>query len=121
MALTIFHSVAYYQNSNIGLVWSNAHVDLGLFGWRVPVAWFNSIDPLVSILSVPALIALWKWQERRSGEPREIAKIATGAAIATAANLLLVIGSAVFVRVPVLFPTLYDVLLGVAFLYYWPT
>jgi POT family proton-dependent oligopeptide transporter len=121
MALTIFQSIAYYQNSNIALVWINAHVDLGLFGWRVPVAWFNSIDPLVSILSVPVLIALWKWQERRGGEPREIAKIATGAAIASIANLLLVIGSVTFVRVPVLFPMLYDVLLGVAFLYYWPT
>jgi POT family proton-dependent oligopeptide transporter len=121
MALTIFQSIAYYQNSNIALVWINAHVDLALFGWTVPVAWFNSIDPLVSILSVPVLIALWKWQERRGGEPQEIAKIATGAAMASAANLLLVMSSLMFVRVPVLFPILYDVLLGVAFLYYWPT
>lgn len=121
MVLTIFQSIAYYQNSNIGLVWISQHVDLALFGWRVPVAWFNSIDPLVSILSVPVLIALWKWQERHGGEPGEITKISAGAAIATAANLLLVAGSLVFVRVPVLFPVLYDVLLGVAFLYYWPT
>ncbi|MGH6878911.1 MAG: MFS transporter, partial [Rhizomicrobium sp.] len=121
MALTIFQSIAYYQNSNIALVWIDTHVDLGFFGWRVPVAWFNSIDPLVSILSVPLLIALWKWQAARGGEPREIAKIATGAAIASAANLLLVLGSALFVRVPVLFPIGYDVLLGIAFLYYWPT
>jgi POT family proton-dependent oligopeptide transporter len=120
MALTIFQSIAYYQNSNIGLVWINTHVDLALFGWRVPVAWFNSIDPLVSILSVPALIALWTWQGRRGGEPGEISKIATGAAIASVANLLLVTGSLAFTRVPVLFPILYDVLLGVGFLYYWP-
>lgn len=120
MALTIFQSIAYYQNSNIGLVWINAHVDLALFGWRVPVAWFNSIDPLVSIASVAPLIALWAWQGRRGGEPGEIGKIATGAVIASAANLLLVIGSLAFARVPVLFPILYDVLLGVAFLYYWP-
>jgi len=121
MALTIFQSIAYYQNSNIALVWINAHVDLGFFGWRVPVAWFNSIDPLVSIVSVAPLIALWKWQGSRGGEPGEIVKIAWGAAIASAANLLLVIGCLGFTRVPVLFPILYDVLLGVAFLYYWPT
>jgi POT family proton-dependent oligopeptide transporter len=120
MALTIFQSIAYYQNSNIGLVWINTHVDLALFGWRVPVAWFNSIDPLVSILSVPVLIALWQWQDRRGGEPGEIGKIAIGAAIASLANLLLVTGSLAFARVPVLFPILYDVLLGVGFLYYWP-
>ena len=121
MALTIFHSIAYYQNSNMGLVWINAHVDLGLLGWRVPVAWFNSIDSFISIVSVAPLIALWKWQDARGGEPGEIAKIATGAAIAAMANLLLVLGCLTFVRVPVLFPILYDVLLGVAFLYYWPT
>jgi len=120
MALTIFQSIAYYQNSNIGLVWINTHVDLALFGWRVPVAWFNSIDPLVSIVSVPVLIALWQWQDRRGGQPGEIAKIATGAAIASAANLMLVTGSFAFARVPVVFPILYDVLLGVGFLYYWP-
>ena len=120
MALTIFQSIAYYQNSNIGLVWINTHVDLALFGWRVPVAWFNSIDPLVSILSVPVLIALWQWQDRRGAEPGEIAKIGIGAAIASLANLLLVTGSLAFARVPVLFPILYDVLLGVGFLYYWP-
>ena len=121
MVLTIFQSIAYYQNSNIGLVWINQHVDLALFGWRVPVAWFNSIDPLTSILVVPALIALWKWQARHGGEPGEIAKIAAGAAIASAANLMLVLGSAFFARVPVIFPVCYDVLLGIAFLYYWPT
>lgn len=121
MALTTFQSIAYYQNSNMGLVWINAHVDLALFSWRVPVAWFNSIDPLVSILTVPALIALWKWQDARGGEPGEILKISTGAAIASFANLLLVAGSVLFVRVPVLFPICYDVLLGIAFLYYWPT
>lgn len=121
MGLTIFHSIAYYQNSNIALVWINDHVDLGLFGWRVPVAWFNSIDPLISILSVPLLIAMWKWQAQRGGEPREIGKIATGAAMASVANLVLVIGCTMFTRVPVLFPIVYDVLLGVAFLYYWPT
>ena len=121
MALTVFQSVAYYQNSNIGLVWINSHVDLGFFGLRIPVPWFNSIDSFISIISVPVLIALWKWQARRGSEPGEVAKIATGAVIACVANLVLFIGSLAFVRVPVLFPVAYDVLLGVAFLYYWPT
>ena len=120
MALTIFQSVAYFQNSNIGLVWIASHVDLAFFGWRIPVAWFNSIDAFVSIVSVPVLIALWKRQAARRGAPGELAKIATGAAIACLANLLLVAGCVLFVRVPVLFPILYDALLGVAVLCYWP-
>jgi POT family proton-dependent oligopeptide transporter len=121
MALTIFQSVAYYQNANIGLVWISLHVDLDVLGRRIPVAWFNAIDSFVSIVSVPLLIALWKRQVARRGEPGEIAKIATGAAIACLANLLLVIACVTFDRVPAVFPILYEALLGVAFLHYWPT
>jgi POT family proton-dependent oligopeptide transporter len=121
MGITIFQSIAYYQNSSIGLVWIAGHVDLGLLGFKVPVAWFNSIDSFVSIVSVPALIWLWRWQARRGGEPAELAKIATGAFLAAAANLLLVLGCALSDRVPAIYPVAYDILLGVAFLYYWPT
>src|SRR5471032_590057 len=121
MALTIFQSIAYYQNSNIALVWTESGVDLDLLGFHVPVAWFNSIDPLVSIIAVPFMLALWRRQARGSGEPGEVAKIGTGAWIACVANLLLVAGCAATDRVPVLVPIAYDVLLGVAFLYYWPT
>ncbi|MBI3675141.1 MAG: peptide MFS transporter [Proteobacteria bacterium] len=121
MLLSIFQSIAYYQNSNIGLVWINAHVDLGLFGWRMPVSWFNSIDAFVSIVSVPGLIALWGWQARRGAEPGEVGKIAIGAFLAAIANGLLVLACVMGGRTSVLFPVVYDVLLGVAFLYYWPT
>src|SRR5262249_45715814 len=47
--LSIFQSIAYYQNSNIALVWIDENVDLNLLGFRVPTPWFNSIDPLASI------------------------------------------------------------------------
>jgi POT family proton-dependent oligopeptide transporter len=121
MALTIFQSIAYYQNSNIALVWINSHVDLNLIGFRIPVAWFNSIDAFVSIVAVPMLFWLWRWQAARGGEPGEIAKIATGAWIAAGANALLVIGCLLGARVSVVFPIGYDILLGIGFLYYWPT
>jgi POT family proton-dependent oligopeptide transporter len=119
--ITVFQSIAYYQNSNIALVWIDARVDLNFLGFRVPTAWFNSIDPLVSILTVPALFALWGWQSKRGGEPGDIGKIAWGAWIAALANAVLVAGCLIWPRVPVIAPILYDVLLGIAFLYYWPT
>jgi len=121
IAITMFQSIAYYQNSNIALVWIDRSVDLDLLGFHIPVAWFNSIDSFVSIIAVPFLFAQWRRQAARGGEPREIAKIATGAWIASVANLLLVAGCAATDRVPALVPVIYDVLLGVAFLYYWPT
>jgi POT family proton-dependent oligopeptide transporter len=121
MALTVFHSIAYYQNGNIGLVWLSAHADWSLFGVALPPSWFTAFDAFVSIVSVPPLIALWRWQARHGGEPDELAKIATGAALASAANLVLAFAAASFVRAPGILPLLYEVLLGVAFLYQWPT
>jgi len=119
--ITIFQSVAYYQNTNINLVWIDQKVDLDVLGFHVPVAWFNSIDSLVSIIAVPFLLALWRRQEARGVEPGDIAKIGIGAWIAAAANLLLVASCLRADRSPILAPVLYDILLGVAFLYYWPT
>jgi POT family proton-dependent oligopeptide transporter len=121
MAITMFQSIAYYQNSNMALIWIDRSVDLGVLGFHVPVAWFNSIDSLVSIIAVPFLFALWRYQAIHGSEPGEIAKIGTGACIACIANLLLVAGCAVTSHVPVIVPVIYDVLLGIAFLYYWPT
>ena len=121
MALTICQSIAYYQNTNINLIWINQHVNLDMLGFHVPVAWFNSIDSAVSIAFVPILFALWRRQASGRGEPGEIAKIATGAWIAAAANLLLVLSCLAGPRSPAIVPIAYDVLLGIAFLYYWPT
>jgi proton-dependent oligopeptide transporter, POT family len=121
MALTNFYSIAFFQSSNIGLVWINQHVNLDLLGFHVPVPWFNSINPFISIVFVPILIVLWKWQDARGGEPGEIIKISTGAWVACAANLLLFVGGTVSDRVSVIYSIMYDVILGVAFLYYWPT
>jgi proton-dependent oligopeptide transporter, POT family len=121
MAITMFQTIAYLQNGNVALIWIDRSVDLDLLGFHVPVAWFNSIDPLVSIIAVPLLFALWRRQAARGGEPGEIVKIGTGAWIACAANLLLVAGCVATDRVPIFVPVVYDVLLGIAFLYYWPT
>jgi POT family proton-dependent oligopeptide transporter len=120
-AITIFQSIAYYQNTNINLIWIDQYVDMDVLGFHVPVAWFNSVDSLVSILAVPALLMLWRRQAAHGGEPGDLAKIGIGAMIAALANLLLVVGCLNSQRVSILYPTVYDILLGVAFLYYWPT
>jgi len=121
MALTMFHSVAYYQNTDAAMVWIDRSVNLNLLGFHIPAAWFNSIDPFVSMMAVPVLLAFWRWQAKRKREPDEVIKIGLGAWIACAANLILVLGCATMNPVPAIVPFLYDVLLGVGFLYYWPT
>jgi POT family proton-dependent oligopeptide transporter len=47
--------------------------------------------------------------------------IAMGAGITVASNLVLVAGCLTGAHVSVFFPVLYNVLLGIGFLYYWPT
>ncbi len=121
MALTMFQSVAYYQNTNVALLWIDKHVGLNFLGFHIPVAWFNSIDPLASIVFVPPLLALWHRQPGMASEGSELQKIAVGAFITALANLLLVVACLVSNRTPGIIPFIYDVLLGIGFLYYWPT
>jgi len=121
MGLTIFQTIAYYQNSNMALIWIDGFVDRDLFGFKIPVPWFNAVDPVASIVFVPILFAFWKWQQTRGMNGGEIARIATGAFIAGCANLLLAFASLSNGRVSPLFPALYNTLMAIAFLHYWPT
>jgi POT family proton-dependent oligopeptide transporter len=119
--ITVFQSISYYQNTSLGLVWISQHVDLNVFGFDVPVPWFASLDPLASIIGVPLLFALWRWQANNGGEPGDLGKIAVGAWMAMAANLVLVAATLVGSPTTILAPLAYNILLGIAFLYYWPT
>jgi POT family proton-dependent oligopeptide transporter len=123
MAIVVPAYIAYYQLANVLPVWLQEHANLNAGTFQIPIPWFYSIDPLISILSVPVLFALWNWQARNAGgEPSALSKIATGAFLTAAANLVLVaaiLGSSG----PVLWlwPVLYCAIEGVAFMYFWPT
>jgi POT family proton-dependent oligopeptide transporter len=121
-AITVFQSVAYYQIYNVGLVWIDAHVDLATPIGHIPVPWFNSIDAFVSIIAVPPLIYLWTLQQKRGGEPSDVAKIGIGAAIASASAGFIVVGIllAGSGKVGAIYPVLACAGMGVGFLYYWP-
>jgi POT family proton-dependent oligopeptide transporter len=124
MLIAIFQSIAYYQLANVLPVWLQQHADLNAGGFRIPIPWYSSIDPLASMVSVPFLFSLWRKQAERSGsEPSDLGKIAAGAWVCMAANLVLVAAIAAAGSAPVLWiwPALYCVLQGVGFIYYWPT
>jgi proton-dependent oligopeptide transporter, POT family len=123
MLISIFQSVAYLQIGNVLMVWIQQHVALEVGPFKVPVPWFESIDALASIAGVPLLFWLWRWQRSRGAEPGDLAKFAVGAGITAASNLVLVIGTlcAGGGRLNPLWPVVYCVGVGIAFLYYWPT
>ncbi|MEQ7873543.1 peptide MFS transporter [Sphingomonas sp. ASV193] len=115
-------AMAYYQLSNVGVVWVEQAGDLATPLGDVPAAWFNSIDSFASILVAPVLIALWARQARAGREPDSLMKVTIGALINTAAPLVLVAGIAAAgggkVGVGWLVGAWF--LGGLAFMYYWP-
>lgn len=122
MAITVLAYIAYYQLANVLPVWIQAHVDLNAGGFRIPIEWFYSIDPLVSILSVPFLFALWDRQARAGREPSALTKIAIGSFICGSAYLVLLAGIAVSAhQVLWVWPVLFCAVQGVGFMYFWPT
>jgi POT family proton-dependent oligopeptide transporter len=122
MAITVLAYIAYYQLANVLPVWIQAHVDLNAGGFRIPIEWFYSIDPLVSILSVPFLFALWNRQARAGREPIALTKIAIGSFICGSAYFILLAGIAVSPgRVLWAWPVMFCAVQGVGFMYFWPT
>ncbi|HEX8842081.1 MAG TPA: peptide MFS transporter [Sphingomicrobium sp.] len=123
MLITILPHIAYYQLANVLPVWLEQHADMSAGAFAVPIPWFQSIDPLFSIISLPLLFALWRWQGRGSGsEPSELRKIGAGGFICGGANLILVGAIAAYgsAKVPWLWPFLYCAVQGVGFMYFWP-
>jgi POT family proton-dependent oligopeptide transporter len=123
MIITVFHSIAYFQSFNTSLVWIQEHVDLSLGDFVIPTPWFNAVDPIFSVMGVPLVFALWRWQANHGGEPGDLAKIGIGAWMAAAANLILVVSILVSggEGISPIWPFLYYAVLGLAFLFYWPT
>jgi len=123
MTITIFQTIGYYQLANVGPVWIQQHVALGVGGFDIPVPWYQSIDPFFSIVAVPLLFWLWARQAARGREPGDLAKIGVGAWLCAAGNLVLVAAILAARGAPVhpVWPFLYCAIQGVAFLYYWPT
>lgn len=122
IALTVFGNTAYPMIWNIGIIWIDQHVSLATPLGDVPASWFNSVDAFASIVAVPPLVALWRWQAKRGREPGEITKIGIGAGLTGVSALVLAAGSALAgeSRIAVYWPLIGFFGMGVAFLYAWP-
>ncbi|MBS0387345.1 MAG: peptide MFS transporter [Proteobacteria bacterium] len=122
IVISILPVIAYTQHFNVLPVWIQAHVSLDVGRWRIPVPWFQSIDSFTSVLSAAPLLWLWQWQTRRGGGPGDIDKIAMGSWIGAGSNLML--SGAIYASggrlLHPIWPFLYCVGLGIAFMHYWP-
>ena len=123
IAIVVLPAISYTMIWNIGVLWVDEHAILSTPLGTVPASWFNSVDSLFSILAVPPLVALWRWQAKRSREPGDVAKIGIGSALTGASALFMVAGSLIAGpdgRASVLWPLACFAGMGIAFLWYWP-
>ena len=113
--VTVFQSTSYYQIYNVTSIWIQQHVALDLGGFRIPIPWYLSVDAFASIVGVPLVLGIWRWQASRQREPNDLAKIGSGAWISAASNLILVVAILVSGdrRVHPVVPFLYSAGLGI--------
>ncbi len=123
LALATIPFFAYDQAANAGMIWIAEKVDLSTPWGDVPPAWFNAIDPLGSILSVPLLIWLWQRREAKGQSADDIVRISLGALLFLLASVVMAWGDWAWPAgtIPVAIPVLNALLTGVGFIAAWPT
>ncbi|MDH7640977.1 peptide MFS transporter [Sphingomonas oryzagri] len=87
--LSAFYNVPFGEGYNVFPLWVDAAADRHLFGFEMPVAWYLASDGLVTVLSTPLVLMLWKRQAAAGREPSVTGKFAIGCAMLAAADLLL--------------------------------
>ena len=81
----------YEQQGNTIALWADRFTDRSLFGWDIPVTWFQSLNPFMIFAFTPFIVAFWRRQGAR--EPSTVAKMAIGCALNAAAFLLLALAA----------------------------
>jgi len=112
-------ATAYSQQYNVFSVWAEARLDRTLFGWTVPVTWFQSVDPIATVLLTPVFVSLWAGRGRlwRQGD---IGKMAIGSGLCAVAYLILAGCELIAGRAPMALALLYLTLSAVSTFYIWP-
>lgn len=89
----VLFQASYEQSGNTINLWARDTVDRNLFGWEIPVTWFQSLNPILVFALVPFLAAWWSRQASRGTEPTTLGKMSLGCAFVALAHLLLAIDS----------------------------
>jgi proton-dependent oligopeptide transporter, POT family len=76
--MTVAFLVTAGQLGNVYTLWLLDRVDRHVLGFEIPVTWFQSFTPLVSLLVTPLIIRAWSRQADRGVEPTLFAKMALG-------------------------------------------
>jgi POT family proton-dependent oligopeptide transporter len=74
---------------NAYLLWAPDHIDLVFFGRKMPTSWLITVDAVLSVSMLVAVLGFWRLWARRFTEPDEIAKIVIGEFISVGGLLML--------------------------------
>jgi proton-dependent oligopeptide transporter, POT family len=75
---------------NAYLLWAPAHIDMVFFGRKMPTTWLITVDAVVSVSALVAVLGFWRLWARRFAEPSEMSKITLGLFISVVGLLMLV-------------------------------
>jgi proton-dependent oligopeptide transporter, POT family len=77
----------YEQQGNTIALWAADYTDRHVFGWLIPVTWFQAFNPFMIFAFTPFIVALWRRQGAR--EPTTVMKMALGCFMAAASWLIM--------------------------------
>ena len=122
LAITGLFWTGQTQVWNTYPLWVRERVDRSLFGFEIPVTWFQSLDSLAVLVFAPIVIWFWRRQAARRSEPGDLVKIAIGCATFAVACALLSAGelTATTRGVSLLWPTAFHFVCAWAYLYAGP-
>jgi POT family proton-dependent oligopeptide transporter len=74
---------------NAYMLWAPATVDLVFFGRTMPTTWLITVDSVLSVSALVAVLGFWRWWGRRFVEPSEVTKIVLGLFVSAIGVLML--------------------------------
>jgi len=88
-------AVGNQQIFNAYLLWVPSNVDLVFFGRTMPATWLITLDSVVSVTALIAVVAFWRLWSRRFKEPSEVIKIIAGLGLSAVGLLSLAVAGAI--------------------------
>jgi proton-dependent oligopeptide transporter, POT family len=66
----------YEQQGNTIVLWASQYTDRHVFGFAIPITWFQAFNPFMIFAFTPFIVALWRRQGRH--EPSTVVKMSIG-------------------------------------------
>jgi POT family proton-dependent oligopeptide transporter len=77
----------YEQQGNTIVLWASEFTDRRVFGFEIPVTWFQAFNPFMIFAFTPFIVSLWRRQG--AGEPATVMKMSIGLFLNAASWLIM--------------------------------